>query len=629
MRSFLFTIFLLLIATALGGLATWQFLDGSLEKFLGTPPTSIGEKIFPDFNPEDVAEIQLLTGETNAVFNKTETGWVSKAPWQDRMDQRAALAILSFTAGTAAEDLIPREKLDPKLAGLQNGGTQIRLKNKDGETLAFYRLGRRTPWISLTQTEQSEQPEQIPTIYLLPLESGRKSHVYAATGDILPLFKDNFRFLRDHRPFYFNPLALQQIRIKTDQGGLTLGRANPTSPWRITKPLDLPTNPAAVKTLLEGLVTLQATSVTNRSTVTLPSDGSSPLNSQIAITPFGEGPETILEIIPPSSPESRDTKATISDRPETVFTIPLKSEPDLISIADLPLTVNDLRDPTLTNLNIASIRGIAIESATSPTILISREPPSPWVATINGAEQEANEQRLYELLKAATEARAISFETDAAPEDLSPWGLDRPILKLTFLASDNQALGIAFGIDNRGNLYAQRKGSNSIMRLENRFLESVATRPHEWRHSRLWPLSVVDLTEIVRTETEAKPLTLKYDFIGDSWKAFDDDKEITANLDPIRANFLLSTLENLEVDRWLAVSDLAALKALENPSLSFEVTQNEIDDFGDTIGQKTETLTLAFDTTTKTVFGKRSSEESLFTLSAETYLKLSIPLLDQ
>ncbi len=57
-------------------------------------------------------------------------------------------------------------------------------------------------------------------------------------------------------PSTFNPLSLEKIRLRTDQGELTLARATPNSPWRIVKPLDLTTDPAAVKSLLEGLVTL-------------------------------------------------------------------------------------------------------------------------------------------------------------------------------------------------------------------------------------------------------------------------------------------------------------------------------------------------------------------------------------
>ncbi len=625
MRSLILTTFLVVATTLLGGLAVWQFREGSLDRLLGSPPTAVGQKIYPEFQPQSVVSITVTIGENRAHFIRTSDGWEATDPWRDRMDPRAAIAILTFANTTTALDLAPRDSVKPALAGLATNNTEILMQDEGGALLAHFRLGRRTPLLDLTE---GENPQTVPSIYMLPLESGRKSHVYAATGDILPLFKDGFKYLRDHRPFLFNPLSLQKIRLRTGQGDLTLGRATPDSPWRIVKPLDLPTDPAAVKTLLEGLVTLEATAVSDRSEVTLPSNGTTPENSQIAITPFGSTDETVLDILPPASPEDRETKATVSDRPETLFTVSLKTDPGLTSVSDLPLTVNSLRDPTLTNLNIASVRGIAIETATTPTILISREPPSPWTATINGVSRPANEQRLFELLKAVTETRAIAFETDAAPEDLSPWGLDRPILTLTFLAENRQTLAISFGLDKRGNLFAKRKDSPSVMRLDNRFLESIAVRPPDWRHARLWSLSKVDLTHLTRNESGFPPLNLEYKWGDEKWIARQSGEDVTSELDPARANFLLDTLEGLQVTRWLSPDDETANSALQAPTLVFEITENTVDDFGDVSGSRKKSIELATDPATNTVFGRISSDPSPFTLAPETFLKLSIPLLD-
>jgi hypothetical protein len=625
LRSLISTLLLAVATLALGVLALWQFQEGSLNRILGTPPTAAGGKIYPGLDAGSVARITLKSGDIEAVFEKTPRGWEATAPWRDRMDPRAAIAIITFVNTATARDLIPRDKLDPVTAGLNGGKIEVGLSDADGTSLARFRLGRRTPLLDLTT---GENPQTIPTTYLLPLERGRKSHVYAATGDITPLLKDGFRFLRNHHPFSVNPLALEKIRIVTSQGELTLGRANPTSPWRITKPLDLPTDPASVTTLLEGIYNLQASSLSDRSEVTLPTDATTG-NSRIAITHFGQETETVLEILPLASPEARDTLAIVSDRPETVFTLPMKPEPDLVSIPDLPLTVNDLRDPTLTNLNIPSIRGIAIETATTPTILVSRQPPAPWTATVAGKEQPANEERLFDLLKAVTETRALAFETDAAPEDLSPWGLDRPILTLTFLAADNQALAVSFGLDNSGNLFAKRKGSPTVMRLDNSFLRKIAVRPADWRHARLWSLSRVDLTTLERTAAGQPMLRLTYDFLGETWKAFSNGTDSTDDLDPARADFLLSTLENLKAARWLSPADEEAAAALTNPSLIFSITETTLDEFGEDSGQLTRTLTLALDTSSKTIYGKISFDPSPFTIAPEDFLKLSIPLLDQ
>jgi hypothetical protein len=625
LRSLIFTIFLLSVTVILGALAVWQIREGSLNRFLGSPPVELGERIYPDFQPEKVARIRLRSADAEAVFMKAPGGWITTSPWKDRMDYRATLAILALAGTTIAVDRVERDKLDPSIAGFAGGHTEISYLTASGETLARFRLGRRSPWLHLTD---EENPQSIPTTYLLPLERGRKSHVYAATGDLSPLFKDGYRKLRDHRPLKCNPLALGIIRIRTTEGELTLARTDPSAPWRITKPLDLATDPAAVKTLLEGLFELQAIKIADRAEITLPAINASTQSSQIAITHFGSEEETVLDILPAETPEARESLATVSDRPDTIFSLPLKAEPEIVSIADLPLTVNDLRDPTLTNLNIASIRGIAIETATTPTILISRKPNQPWVATISGKEQAANEQSLFDLLMAVTETRALSFETDAAPEDLSPWGLDRPILSLIFLAQDNQTLSLSFGLDRRGGLFAKRKTSPTVMRIDNSFLNKIAVNSHDWRHARLWSFYKVDLTTLVRTQNGSPPLELKYDDYDESWKATRAGKDVTADLDPARANFILTALENLAVAKWLSPSDEAAAKALAKPALTFTATENTVDDFGEINGSRTRTLSLVPDPATNLIYGKLSTDPSPFTLDAETFLKLSIPPLD-
>ncbi len=630
MRSLIFTIFLLTVTAILGALAVLQMRAGSLERLLGSPPVELGERIYPDFQPENVARIRLRSGESEAVFVKTPGGWIATTPWEDRMDYRATLAILTLVNTTLVVDRVERDKLDPAAAGLSVNSTEITCLDASGETLAHFRLGRRTPWLHLTESENPQTlPETLATTYLLPLERGRKSHVYAATGDLAPLFKDGFRKLRDHRPLQFNPLGLGKIRIRTGEGELTLGRTAPSAPWRIIKPLDLATDPATVKTLLEGLFELQATKIDGRSEVTLPTVSVSAENSQVALTHFGSEAETVLDILPAATPEARETFATVSDRPETIFTLPLKADSEIVSIADLPLTVNDLRDPTLTNLNIASISGIAIETATTPTVLISREPSKPWTVTINGNVQTANEQRLFDLLMAVTSTRALSFETDASPEDLSPWGLDRPVLTLVFLAENNQTLSISFGLDRRGGLFAKRKTSPTIMRIDNAFLKKIAVNAHDWRHARLWSFYKVDLTKLVRTQDGSPPLELTYEDQDTSWIATRSGKDVTADLDPLRANFILTTLENLAVARWLAPNDEAAAKALAKPMLTFAATENIIDDFGEVSGSQTRTLTLATDPKANLIYGMLSTDPSPFTLDAETFLKLGIPPLDE
>lgn len=626
MRSPALTLVLLLLAAFACVPAVWQWRQGNFDRLFGVPPTAVGAHLYDSFKPDEVKHIRVVSGNVSANFSLKQNGWQATSPWADRMDPRAALGIINFTLGMRVEDVANADKTDNSQSGLGESAVVIRLEDAERRPLARYMLGRMSPWKA--EVEGFEQP--VPTVFVRPRDSHRRNHVYICTGDINPLFKDSLRFLRDHRPFYFNPAGLGKIRIRSQQGDLTLGRATADSPWRIVKPLDLPTDPAAIKALLVGLFELQAVSVSDRA-ATSPTTNGTAKAMQIALSPLGSENETVLEIQAPESPEAREAGATVTERPGTWFQLPIKPEPGMISIADLPLSMNELRDPTLTRLNIASLRAISIQSSTGQPILISREPPQPWMVLIDGVSREANEENLYALLKAVTTSRASGFVSDAAT-DFTPWGLDRPVLVLRFLGSDNQALELRFGLDTRGNLFANRLGTPTVMRLEPSLLSTFAVRPYEWKHSRLWSIDRYRLWSIERRIQNEPPLLLKYRFIDEAWLATSDGRNLDAELDSQRANYMLSILEGLKVSRWLAVGDEQAAIALASPSLVFNIVEKNTGDEGDSNVVSQRTLTLApirSGTYAGFYCGRTDHEPHPFLIDEETYSKLAAELLDK
>jgi hypothetical protein len=696
MRSLGFTLILALVAAAVCAVAVWQWREGNFDSVFGAPPTPAGQRIYQSFTPDQVRHIRITSNGVTATFALKENGWQASTPWTDRMDPRAAVGIINFTLGMRVEDVARLDEIDPAKAGLAETAVNIRLENSDHKPLANFKLGRPAPWKA--EFKDIEEPQ--PTVFVQPRDKDHKRHVYVATGDINPWFKDGFKFLRDHRPFYFNPVTLQKIRIRSQQGDLTLARPvsesitapNPLqeirnrfltadtdgdslvsraewlamkdynlddalkhqkfdsadsnrnqqlSPdeftnaflgaWRIIKPLDLPTDPVAMKTLLEGIFELHATKVSDRTAVTLPAGDTAVKTEQIALVTFGSETETLLEIFPPETPEANDTKATVSNRPDTVFDLPLKPDTGLVSLANLPREVNELRDPTLTHLNIQALRGISIQPSTGTEILISREPPQPWMATVNGVSAEANEENLYALLKAVTTSRAIGFESDAAT-DFTPWGLHRPILTLRFIGQDNQGLELRFGIDGKGGFFVNRTGTPTVMRVDESLVSSIAVRPFQWRLSRLWSVDRVNLVGIKHIRGTESPLILKYQFNPEGWQAERDGKDLSDSLDPTSANYMLSILEGLKVSRWLSATDENALAALKNPSLSLTVTEFTTDDQGENTGIMDRTVTFAPASPGDNpgfYYGRLDKDPNPFLLDRDTYQKIAIGLFEK
>ena len=643
MRSTVFTLFLAVAALLSCGLAGWALTRGNLDKFLGTPPAQVGERLYDDFKAEQVNHIRVAANGVKVNFYKTDAGWVATEPWKDRVDHRAAISIIQFTLSMRVEDRAPTDDIKLRNVGLRDGSIQILLEDGQGAQLAKYALGMQTPW----QATVEGQDQAVPTVFIRPRDDNHQDYVYGCTGDINPLFKDGLKFLRDHHPLYFNPLAIQKIRIRTEQGELTLGHETSKNAWRIIKPLDLPTSSTAIKSLLDGLFRLQAVKVTDRAESPLPAAGTTkPI--QIAFQNFGSDKESIMEIYPAGSADARTVMATVNDRPNTVFHLPLKPEADLVSLADLPLAVNDLRDRKLTNLNRQSLRAISIRPSTGPEVLISRTPPREWMATINGRTEPANEERLYALLKTVTEGKVVDFETDAA-SDFSPWGLDKPFLKLVFLGADNQTLELDFGLDGRGGIFVNRQGSPSVMQVDKELLAGISVRPYEWKHARLWSVSRVDLIALERQAGTRPPLLLKYDFIGEKWSGTvpegesvpttEDnlefkgmEKDVSEIVDQAHANYMLTALEGLKVFRWLSQDDAAAATALATPALRLAVTEKTVNEMGDFQGLLRREIQLSPTTAEADpayYYGKLNTEPHYFLLDRETYRRISLNLLEK
>ncbi len=627
MRSLGFTFFLIILAACVSILAAIQWSEGNFDLLFGHPPTPVGDRLYDDFKSDDVKQITIETNGTTAKFTLTSKGWQATAPWTDRMDPRSAVAIINFTLGMRVEDLTESDNIDKQETGLNGNGVSIRLADEDRETLAYYKMGRLTPW----KAEFEEQEQLINTVFIKTKDENRKDYVYVCTGDITQLFNSGLKLLRDHRPFYVNPLNLQKISIRTPQGELTLGREQPRQAWRIVKPLDLPTDPQAMKILIEGLYNLRAIDIHERAEVTLPATDNATKNQQIAITRFGSDEATVLDVFPPESPEANETIAIISDRPNTVFDLPIKPLPGIVSLADLPLDVNTLRDPTLTHLNVAALKSISIDPITGNEIIISRTESDPWMASIGDDTFLANEGRLFDLLKAVTTTRAIGFESDAA-SDFSPWGLDRPILVLRFLATNNEALELRFGISTNGDYFVNRLGTPTVMKVDPSLIRAIAIHPYEWKHGRLWSINRFNLTSLVRQKDENPPIILKYAWADDKWSAEKSNKDITPQLISSRANFVLGKIEGLEVFRWLAEDDAKALQALTQPSMAFTAFEEVKDDDDQVTGVTVRTLLLAPTNDPSRhgyYYGLMNQQPHPFLITSEQYDNLAIELLEE
>lgn len=329
-------ILLVLVTLAAIGAAVLLTIDGNLSRIIGRTAFSSGERLFP-YTKEEMNEISWMRincGGDMAEFRRRPNGvWWGEKPWDDRMDPRAAAAILQYTYSTSIVDALPLHKIDSaslKEFGVKTTPITITLKemSADGRrssTMARYTLGSTAPWL----VDDTENQTTDDTTYMQTDFYGRDSRILVGTGNILPLFKSGIRQLRDHRPLLIHPAMPASIEINNKGQRIALERPSPDprTPWKITYPLPLDTDPQMMDVLLGTLQKLTAVRVYDPEETSVP-DMTDDQVTSVSIRNFtgrlaGDGKSLAVEekpvtlrIYPPSdnSNLAELVKATVSDR---------------------------------------------------------------------------------------------------------------------------------------------------------------------------------------------------------------------------------------------------------------------------------------------------------------------------
>ena len=596
-------ILLVLVTLAAIGAAVLLTIDGNLSRIIGRTAFSSGERLFP-YTKEEMNEISWMRincGGDMAEFRRRPNGvWWGEKPWDDRMDPRAAAAILQYTYSTSIVDALPLHKIDSaslKEFGVKTTPITITLKemSADGRrssTVARYTLGSTAPWL----VDDPENQTTDDTTYMQTDFYGRDSRILVGTGNILPLFKSGIRQLRDHRPLLIHPAMPASIEINNKGQRIALERPSPDprTPWKITYPLPLDTDPQMMNVLLGTLQKLTAVRVYDPEETSVP-DMTDDQVTSVSIRNFtgrlaGDGKSLAVEekpvtlrIYPPSdnSNLAELVKATVSDR-KAVFVLAQTtgSNKEVPGVRNIPLDLNLLRSKQLTDIGDYKITGLSIRRSLQdyPTIVrfvqgdekTGQQPT--WMYTAEGSRyQEVNPDHLVSLLKTVKTGNVAGFASDKAT-DLSVYGLDNPLLTLTMslLPKPNEKprppVIVFFSKGTDGSWYARQSGKPTVVMLDNEYMKNFTANALAWKKKILLSFNRYNLKEMhLERIGSGGPLVLKFDRLDDSWTASKDGRDETLNINPNRANRYLDELEKMEVASWLPYTNPEAREALKKP----------------------------------------------------------------
>ncbi|NWK57100.1 DUF4340 domain-containing protein [Verrucomicrobiaceae bacterium N1E253] len=640
---YLSTILLALLSVTLLTLALVHTDGKYRDAIFGTPAAEPGKKLFDVESLNQVRRITLTDSEgKKATFQSEGNIWIAQEPWNDRADMLFIRTLFQFTASLEVQEVIPRKDLELRDFGLRKGNTRVSMYDAKGENICDYRIGRQAAW----KVPVEDGKSTMGTSFIRLADKDLKHNIYLCSSpvnNIQNLFNNQFERFRDHHPFYFSHQFLDKTRIQNDEGEVVISRETLRSPWRITKPLDLRVDPTALADLFTNLARLRAVKVEDRANVTLPTAEQSDAHSrEIAIHSDGMDEDFVLRVYLPEKEGETVALATVSNRPDTVFHLPMTSnDPGIISLSQFQTGVNDLRSKTMTHLNGPQLEKIIIKPQGSLPTLLARTTKTTWQVLRKNGYEAANQNAVISLMTAVTRDKIEKFVTDAA-SDLSPYGLDYPFLQLAFISFGGESLALAFGREPNGeNIYAHLIGKPNIWQISPETLGKIAVHPWQWKTSHVWHIPKVDIEQITIHQNDSQPVNLKYAFFSEQWSATrgktGEETDVTAELNPHRANNLLNSLESMEAQRWIGPMHPQALKALQTPDISISIKIKRVDDEGNDLPPITKTLRIANTPGNIITFAKvdtnpkspdASDEDSYFLLNPDTAAKLKVNLFE-
>lgn len=592
------TIILAVIALALSALVVLFSGEEYRNLIFGKPLARTGENLFPAAALDKVRKITLSNSDGDtAHFVLNENYWQATKPWKDRADPLHMRALMQFTALLKVEDIIPVDDLSLEECGLLDEHIRVTMRDNGGNTICDYQIGRQTAW----HVNNEELKTRIPSIFIRPTQQDLKHHVYVCTETsadaIHKLFNNQFERFRDHHPFYFSPRYLEKIRIQGTQGDVVISRQDVNSPWALTKPLELRIDPDSLQNLFKDLAQLTAISVEDRANVTLPSgEGATAQARELSIQFANAEEETILRIYPAAEESDTTVLATVSDRPDAVFQLPLTAAvalPNTTSLSKLELGVNDLRSKTMTHLNGPQLKTVILKPEGLMPVMLQRTPKTSWRVLRKSGWEEANQDALINLMTAVTRDHVQKFVTDAAT-DLTPYGLHQPFLQIAFISFNNESMRVAFGRDAENQeIYACIVGKPNIWQISPETLGKIAQHSWQWRTSHVWHIPRIDIQKITIHKRDQPAVELHYDHFTGNWTAKRNGQNASASLNPNRADKLLSSMDSLKTSRWLGPLHPQAMIALQEPDMAISVTLRKYDEQGNDLPPVEKTLRIS------------------------------------
>lgn len=428
------------------------------------------------------------------------------------------------------------------------------------------------------------------------------------------------------------------------QAPISVSRISSEASWNIKAPIVTAADQSKMAQLLTKLCSLTAIRVNEAQDIQIPEQGHCTVitikdiqGHSISITLYPESYDKDLDsMVQLASVSDRNVIFTLQAAPRirmkgeyasiinAVYKLPILPEQTLAKIRsgntpvytqDLNVQLADLRSKKFTSIKVDEIVRLSLRSKFSANglrlVLIPGDKNSQvsdlWMYSLGYDNFEVAESTVVNTLLSALSAVPVDeFLADAAPGEsmnqaLAHYGLNDPDYTLTLLPRPCPLRSYVFGFDmplikdREPQTYIFKRyndpqlmesywvgcelGSSSICRISTKLTRHFSLQNNRWKERQITRFTQSSLRQI-SLEYQQAPLILQYDYIGESWTGTLKGEDITANINPYRAQHYLRTLQKLQAHQWVEPDDADALQALANPvfKIKLDLEINTISD---------------------------------------------------
>jgi len=360
---------------------------------------------------------------------------------------------------------------------------------------------------------------------------------------------------------------VMRVTLTRADGQIELFRENEHMPWVLLRPLKTRAGKDRVNELLSALLNIEILDAKDAATVK--NGGGAPaageeMKVKVETAVKEEGYEITLK--KPASEKETSTTATAGHR-KAVFSV---STQNLLRLWGEP---NLLRDHLLAQINAEMLRTITIASSSFPEVRL-RNDQGTWFLERHGKWEGANGERLSRMIEALNTHEIVEFSADTAA-DLTAFGLDKPFETISWTYPQFKPIKLSFGNNaDSTKFYAKYDDEPFVYRVDPSLLPSLPPDSIKWKGLGALRFTTFALRRITLSLGAAPPLVLNYKPSTASWTGTRAGKDVTADIDRIKADRMAGMLAKLTVQDW-AASRSEALTTLKTPYLRIQLLLGE------------------------------------------------------